>query len=190
MLAPNSSYSISSLAALREVNALTSPMTKTQAESVLASFVAKGWLLKSKYVRPLPQSANLLTPLTLLLQKGSFLVVSTLSARAPTLPQVYVSGRSPGMQELLRGEFRYFSAKAKQDLSAGDDRSLHVVMRAPRADVKYECTTPVTKRIAEPMVINAPTAARTGADLGTTRSCLLARLPPQKTNGHAVHEEA
>jgi hypothetical protein len=52
MLAPNSSYSISSLAALREVNALTSPMTKTQAESVLASFVAKGWLLKSKYVRP------------------------------------------------------------------------------------------------------------------------------------------
>ncbi|KAI9446394.1 Non-structural maintenance of chromosomes element 1 [Lactarius indigo] len=50
MLAPNSSYSISSLAALREVNALTSPMTKTQAESVLASFVAKGWLLKSKVV--------------------------------------------------------------------------------------------------------------------------------------------
>ena len=191
MLAPNSSYSISSLAALREVNALTSPMTKTQAESVLASFVAKGWLLKSKYVRPLPQSANLLTPLTLLLlQKGSFLVVSTLSARAPTLPQVYVSGRSPGMQELLRGGFQDFSAKAKQDLSAGDDRSLHVVMRAPRADVKYECTTLVTKRIAEPMVINAPTAARTGADLGTTRSCLLARLPPQKTNGHAVHEEA
>ena len=50
MLAPNSSYSLSSLAALREVNSLTSPMTKTQAESVLASFVAKGWLLKSKYV--------------------------------------------------------------------------------------------------------------------------------------------
>lgn len=48
MLAPNGSYSISSLAALREVNALTSPMTKTQAESVLASLVAKGWLLKSK----------------------------------------------------------------------------------------------------------------------------------------------
>lgn len=50
MIAPNHSYSISSLAALREVNALTSPMTKTQAESVLASFVAKGWLLKSKCV--------------------------------------------------------------------------------------------------------------------------------------------
>lgn len=52
MLAPNSSYSISSLAALREVNALTSPMSKTQAESVLASFVTKGWLLKSKLRLP------------------------------------------------------------------------------------------------------------------------------------------
>jgi len=51
MLAPNSSYSISSLAALHEVNSLTSPMSKTQAESVLASFVTKGWLLKSK-LRP------------------------------------------------------------------------------------------------------------------------------------------
>ena len=50
MIAPNRSFSISSLAALREVNALTSPMTKTQAESVLASFVAKDWLLKSKCV--------------------------------------------------------------------------------------------------------------------------------------------
>ncbi|KAI0273699.1 Nse1 non-SMC component of SMC5-6 complex-domain-containing protein [Gloeopeniophorella convolvens] len=48
MLAPNSSYSISSLAALREVNSLKSQMTKTQAENVLNSFVAKGWLLKSK----------------------------------------------------------------------------------------------------------------------------------------------
>ena len=52
MLAPNSSYSISSLAALREVNALTSPMSKTQAETVLASFVTKGWLLKSKLRHP------------------------------------------------------------------------------------------------------------------------------------------
>lgn len=51
MLAQNSSYSISSLAALREVNTLTSPMSKTQAETVLASFVTKGWLLKSK-LRP------------------------------------------------------------------------------------------------------------------------------------------
>ncbi|KAH9001205.1 Nse1 non-SMC component of SMC5-6 complex-domain-containing protein [Lactarius akahatsu] len=60
MLAPNYSYSISSLAALREVNALTSPMTKTQAESVLASFVAKGWLLKSKYGRFSLSSRSLL----------------------------------------------------------------------------------------------------------------------------------
>lgn len=48
MLAPNESYSVSSLAALREVNALKGTMTKTQAEVVLGSFVAKGWLVKSK----------------------------------------------------------------------------------------------------------------------------------------------
>jgi hypothetical protein len=48
ILAPNEAYSVSSLAALREVNALKSNMTKAQAEIVLASFVAKGWLLKSQ----------------------------------------------------------------------------------------------------------------------------------------------
>ncbi|KAF9227549.1 hypothetical protein BS17DRAFT_805986 [Gyrodon lividus] len=48
MLAPHESYSVSSLAALREVNSLKSNMTKTQAEVVLGSLVAKGWLLKSK----------------------------------------------------------------------------------------------------------------------------------------------
>jgi hypothetical protein len=48
MLAPNESFSVSSLAALREVNTLkSSSMTKTHAEVVLGSFVAKGWLLKS-----------------------------------------------------------------------------------------------------------------------------------------------
>ena len=47
MLAPHESFSVSSLAALREVNTLKSNMTKTQAEVVLGSFVAKGWLLKS-----------------------------------------------------------------------------------------------------------------------------------------------
>ncbi|KAF8231304.1 hypothetical protein L208DRAFT_72990 [Tricholoma matsutake] len=50
MLAPHESFSVSSLAALREVNAIQpkSNMSKTQAEVVLGSFVAKGWLLKSK----------------------------------------------------------------------------------------------------------------------------------------------
>ena len=54
MLAPNESYSVSSLAALRETAALKSSMTKTQAEIVLASFVAKGWLNKSLCVAPGP----------------------------------------------------------------------------------------------------------------------------------------
>jgi hypothetical protein len=52
MLAPRESFSVSSLAALRELSAIKpkSNMTKTQAEVVLSSFVAKGWLLKSKFV--------------------------------------------------------------------------------------------------------------------------------------------
>jgi non-structural maintenance of chromosomes element 1 len=48
MLAPNESFCVSSLAALREVSHLSTNMTKTQAEVVLGSFVARGWLLKSK----------------------------------------------------------------------------------------------------------------------------------------------
>ncbi|KAI0362237.1 hypothetical protein OH77DRAFT_32714 [Trametes cingulata] len=48
MLAPNESFCVSSLAALREVNSLKSNMTKSQAEATLGSFVAKGWLLKSR----------------------------------------------------------------------------------------------------------------------------------------------
>lgn len=50
MLAPNESFCVSSLAALREVNSLQSSMTKSQAEATLNSFVAKGWLVKSRCV--------------------------------------------------------------------------------------------------------------------------------------------
>ncbi|KAF8580892.1 hypothetical protein K439DRAFT_1355770 [Ramaria rubella] len=48
VLASSECYSISSMTALREVSDLKPSMTKTQAEHVLANFVAKGWLLKSK----------------------------------------------------------------------------------------------------------------------------------------------
>ncbi|KAF9567521.1 hypothetical protein CPC08DRAFT_680722 [Agrocybe pediades] len=51
MLAPHEAYSVSSLAALREINELKLSMTKSQGEILLASFVAKGWLLKSKLGR-------------------------------------------------------------------------------------------------------------------------------------------
>ncbi|KAI9571235.1 Nse1 non-SMC component of SMC5-6 complex-domain-containing protein [Boletus coccyginus] len=51
MLASREAYSVSSLAALREVGSLKSNMTKSQAEAVLGSLVAKGWLLKSKRAR-------------------------------------------------------------------------------------------------------------------------------------------
>ncbi|KJA27517.1 hypothetical protein HYPSUDRAFT_130943 [Hypholoma sublateritium FD-334 SS-4] len=48
ILAPHEAYSVSSIAALRELTAAKITITKAQAEVVLASFVAKGWLLKSK----------------------------------------------------------------------------------------------------------------------------------------------
>ncbi|KAF8797954.1 hypothetical protein BYT27DRAFT_7203644 [Phlegmacium glaucopus] len=48
ILAPREAFSVSSLAALRELNAAKINMTKSQAEIILASFVSKGWLLKSK----------------------------------------------------------------------------------------------------------------------------------------------
>ncbi|KAF4579090.1 CDP-diacylglycerol-serine O-phosphatidyltransferase [Pleurotus pulmonarius] len=51
MLAPNESYCVSSLAALREVHDLQTSMSKSQAEIVLGSFVANGWLYKSKQGR-------------------------------------------------------------------------------------------------------------------------------------------
>jgi len=47
MLAPREAYSVSSLAALRELSSAKINMTKAQAEVVLASFVSKGWLMKS-----------------------------------------------------------------------------------------------------------------------------------------------
>lgn len=50
MLAPNESYSVSSLAALRELSHLKINVTKAQGEVLLSTFVAKGWLKKSKYV--------------------------------------------------------------------------------------------------------------------------------------------
>ncbi|KAG6814323.1 hypothetical protein H0H92_013448 [Tricholoma furcatifolium] len=50
IMAPRESFSVSSTAALREISAIKpkTNMSKTQAEVVLGSFVAKGWLVKSK----------------------------------------------------------------------------------------------------------------------------------------------
>ena len=52
MTAPNDSFCISSLGALRELGSLKTNMTKTQGEIVLNSFVARGWLLKSRWDQP------------------------------------------------------------------------------------------------------------------------------------------
>jgi len=60
IVASSQSYSISAMTALLQVNGLKPPMTKTQAESVLANFVAKGWLLKSERGRFSLSSRSLL----------------------------------------------------------------------------------------------------------------------------------
>ncbi|KAI0763675.1 Nse1 non-SMC component of SMC5-6 complex-domain-containing protein [Irpex lacteus] len=48
MLAPNESYCVSSLVALREVKFVDKTISKTHAEKLLNSFVARGWLVRSK----------------------------------------------------------------------------------------------------------------------------------------------
>lgn len=47
MLAPREAFSVSSLAALRELTHAKINMTKAHGEIVLTSFVSKGWLMKS-----------------------------------------------------------------------------------------------------------------------------------------------
>jgi len=52
MLAQRYKYSVSSLVAMREVSMIQPKIniTKSQAEVVLSTFVARGWLVKSKQV--------------------------------------------------------------------------------------------------------------------------------------------
>jgi hypothetical protein len=50
MLAPREAFSVSSMAALRELTASKISITKANAEVVLTSFVSRGWLLKSAQV--------------------------------------------------------------------------------------------------------------------------------------------
>jgi len=50
MLAPREAFSVSSMAALRELTASKISITKIGAEVILTSFVSKGWLLKSSQV--------------------------------------------------------------------------------------------------------------------------------------------
>jgi len=60
MLAPREAFSVSSMAALRELTVLKINITKVNAEVVLTSFVSKGWLLKSARGRYLLSTRSLL----------------------------------------------------------------------------------------------------------------------------------
>lgn len=100
MLAPREAYSVSSLAALREVGSLKSSMTKSQAETVLASLVAKGWLLKSKLSDP---SYYILVLVPNIPQTRTLFALDARASRALTLPQVQLPRRVFGMHDLHGG---------------------------------------------------------------------------------------
>lgn len=202
MLAPNSSYSISSMAALREVNSLTSPMTKTQAESVLASFVAKGWLLKSKCVDSFVcvTHESYLTSLTtqplLSSRKGRF----SLSPRALLELQPYLKSTYP--EEVLDCTIcfevgilfktppplkKIFLKRSDHTHGTLTCRSLRAVARVPGRIAESGCTTRATRRTAGPTA-NAPPAARTGGEWETRGSSPSARRRRLKTTGHVGRE--
>jgi hypothetical protein len=100
MLAPHEAYSVSSLVALREVNSLKTNMTKAQAEIVLGSFVAKGWLLRSRQVHPGFWGVGRLTAT----KTRPLFTLNTHIAGASAIPQKHVSRGMSRMRHLLRGE--------------------------------------------------------------------------------------
>ena len=93
--APNSSYCLSSMAALRESQSLKATFTKTHAERVLDTFVARGWLCKSKSVL---QSIVVTTSATsspfgsrVLYRKGRY----SLTTRSTVELQTYITNTFP-----------------------------------------------------------------------------------------------
>ena len=92
MLAPNESFCVSSLAALREVSNLKSNMTKTQAEVVLGSFVSKGWLVKSRYATTKHTSCTYSYHIGQCQERTVFFVYTD-EARARSVSQEYIRRR-------------------------------------------------------------------------------------------------
>ena len=89
MTAPNETFCLSSLAALREVGNLVTKgtMTKAQAEVVLQSFVTQGWLLKSRH----GCSVTVLhLRLTTSSQTWEIFLVTTFHPRTGTIPEVHI----------------------------------------------------------------------------------------------------
>lgn len=108
MSAPYECYSLSSIAALREIGNLTGPgstnFSKAQAEVVLGSFVTNGWLLKSEYDVPQPKFAVI--PINSY-QAREIFVINTVAFGTHELPQRNVPRRHLGMHCLYGGEPLY-----------------------------------------------------------------------------------
>jgi len=88
--APNSSYCLSSMAALRESQSLKATFTKTHAERVLDTFVARGWLYKSKSVLQRFKLLRAHTS-TLIYRKGRY----SLTTRSTVELQTYITNTFP-----------------------------------------------------------------------------------------------
>ena len=102
--APNSSYCLSSMAALRESQSLKSTFTKTHAERVLDTFVARGWLHKSKFVPQLIMG-NLwpgVSPLNRYIQEGEVLSNDSLHSGTPNLHHEYLPERYSALHRVPR----------------------------------------------------------------------------------------
>jgi hypothetical protein len=102
--APNSSYCLSSMAALRESQSLKATFTKTHAERVLDTFVARGWLYKSKSVlrsitTAIPTAGSLFKSH---LQKGKVLPHNPFRCRASNLHHKYLPERYPALYHMPR----------------------------------------------------------------------------------------
>ncbi|KAH9926227.1 uncharacterized protein B0H18DRAFT_1119120 [Fomitopsis serialis] len=96
MSAPNEAFCISSMAALRETNNLN--MTKSQAEVVLSSFVAKGWLIKSRSVICLFEFYKSPTGAAVLTQTRSIFSFTTHFDRVAAIPPKHAEAEAEPSQ--------------------------------------------------------------------------------------------
>jgi len=98
VMARSDVFSVSSLAAVREVSNMKTTMTKAQAETALQSFVANGWLYKSEYVISV---LSLLKP-NHVVQTGKIRVIKSHTYRTGALSTCNLQWRYPRMQPMHR----------------------------------------------------------------------------------------
>lgn len=166
MLASREAYSVSSLAALREVGSLKSNMTKSQAEAVLGSLVAKGWLLKSKLSEP-PR----ILPRCLGAETSPRRARYSLSTRALLELLPYLKSNYPEecLECTICMEVGFIFMLALLDFVSTDLRSSHVVLVAILPTAKRESIFIALENFV-PVARNVPVVGRTGHQMPRTSS--------------------